>query len=158
MAKDDICTLQNMTKEQSLKRLLLITGLFFLASMLSDVFVNVYIWRLKTDFVLIAKYLISCFAVIPLVFYLCGYIGMKIDRVSIYKIGIGFFILFYLMVLLINKNITNHLILIGAIKGIAMGFYWFGFHILTFDYTGKDNRDKFFANLFMIMDHFTNNF
>lgn len=136
-----------MDKGKSLKRLIIITALFSAGSGLSDVFVNIYIWRVKSDFMLIAKYLLACYLVVPFTFYLCGYLGTKIDRVKIYMAGMFFFILFYLTVLWLNKNIINHLIEIGVIKGIAMGLYWFGYHILTYDYTGSHNRDKFYGTV-----------
>lgn len=136
-----------MDKEKSLKRLIIITALFAAGSALSDVFVNIYIWRIKSDFMLIAKYLISCYIVVPFTFYLCGYLGTKIDRVKIYISGLVFYIIFYVMVLGLNKSLINHLIEIGIIKGIAMGLYWFGYHILTYDYTGSHNRDKFYGTV-----------
>ena len=136
-----------MDKQKSLKRLIIITALFSAGSALSDVFVNIYIWRVKADFMLISKYLLACYIVVPFTFYLCGYLGTKIDRVKIHMAGMLFFILFYLMVLGFNKNLINHLIEIGIVKGIAMGLYWFGYHILTYDYTGSHNRDKFYGTV-----------
>lgn len=140
-----------MDKSQLLKRLVFITIFFTLGTVFSEVFVNIFIWRLKSDFFLLITYLFACYATIPFIFYISGYIGMSIDRVWIYKIGIIFHILFYFLILLFNRNITSHLIELGIIKGIAMGFYWFGYHILVFDYTGRgDNRDHFYANLAII--------
>ncbi len=139
-----------MEKSGLLKRLIFITVLFTLGTVLSEVFVNIFIWRLKNDFFLLITYLFACYATIPFIFYISGYICMSFDRVWIYKTGIIFHALFYFLILLFNKNITSHLIEAGIIKGIAMGFYWFGYHILVFDYTGKENRDSFYANLAII--------
>ncbi len=140
-----------MTKTKNLKRLLIITGLFFAASVLSDVFVNVYIFRLESNYEAVVTYLLSTYVVVPFIFYFSGFLGMKMDRVSIYKLGILFFILFYLIVLLLRKNVINYLVPVGALKGIAMGFYWFGFHVLTFDYTSTNNRDSFYAHFNIIV-------
>ncbi len=134
-----------MDKQQDLKRFILTLALFFAGTVLSEVFVNIYIWKLKSDFTLICTYLIACYITVPLVFYLCGYIGMRIDRVKIYISGIFFYALFYLLALFLKENLVNHLILMGVIKGVAMGLYWFGYHILTLDYTEHGKRDSFYG-------------
>ncbi|MEI7640327.1 MAG: MFS transporter [bacterium] len=138
-----------MKKEKNIKTLLSIVGFFTLASALSDVFVNIYIWKLKESFMLLTLYMVSGYIVIPFVFYLAGLWGQKTDRLNIYKLGIYFYILFYIVVLLLNKDITHpfNLVLLGLIKGLGMGFYFFGLHILIFDYTSTENRDKFYANM-----------
>lgn len=124
----------------------IITIILFTSGMvLSGAFVNIYIWKLKSDFNLIIKYLISTYVTVPFIFYLCGYIGMHIDRISIYKIGIVFHSFFYFFVLLVREKITDYLIIFGIIYGIAMGFYWFGYHILTIDYTEIGKREKFYS-------------
>ena len=129
---------------------MLTIGLFTAASVLSDSFVNIYLWRLKSDYIPIAVYLLSCYATVPVIFYLCGYIGMRIDRVSLYITGIFFYVAFYSMVLLFKENITSQVILWGFVKGLAMGFFYFGYHVLTFDFTGTHNRDRFYATTTII--------
>ncbi len=139
-----------MEKEKNLKRFMLTIALFMAAAVLSDAFVNIYLWRLKSDYIPITLYMLSCYFTVPIVFYLCGYIGMRIDRVTIYIIGIFCYITFYSMVLVFRENITQHVILWGFVKGLAMGFFFFGYHILTFDYTSTANRDSFYANASII--------
>lgn len=139
-----------MHKEKNLKRFLITVGLFFAGTVLSEVFVNIYLWKLKSDFSLIVTYALATYITVPLVFYLCGYIGMRLDRVKLYIAGIFFYAAFYLMVLIFRENVVNHLVLIGIIKGFAMGFYWFGHHILTLDYTEHGKRDKFYSSTSVI--------
>ncbi|MCX8092908.1 MAG: MFS transporter [Candidatus Goldbacteria bacterium] len=137
-------------KNKNLQIFLLTIILFTAGMVLSGAFVNIYIWKLKYDYNLIIKYLISSYITVPFVFYLCGYIGMYIDRLSIYKIGIVFHSIFYLFVLLVREKITENLVLFGIIYGIAMGFYWFGYHILTIDYTEIGKREKFYSTTSII--------
>ncbi|HDT15306.1 MAG TPA: MFS transporter [Firmicutes bacterium] len=134
-----------MDTKQKLNRLILITVLFTLGMVFSDVFVNIFIWRLESSFSLIIIYSLSSFIVIPFAFYLLGHLCRKTDRVNIYKIGILLYALFYLAVIIFNENVVNHLIPIGILRGAAMGFYWFGYHILTYDYTVPANRDRFYS-------------
>jgi|DewCreStandDraft_4_1066084.scaffolds.fasta_scaffold43109_1 YQGE family putative transporter len=139
-----------MKNKYYLQRFILTIILFTFGMVLSGAFVNIYIWKLKSNFSLIVQYLISTYATVPFIFYICGYIGMRIDRISIYKIGIIFHALFYLFVLLLRENITDNLIITGILYGIAMGFYWFGYHILTIDYTEIGKREKFYATTSII--------
>ena len=134
-----------MQKNVLMRKLITNTALFALASALSDGFVNIFIWRLKGNFTLIAWYMISTYIVVPFVFYMCGYIAMRIDRVSIYKTGIFFYLIYYLLILLLNQRVTDFLILTGIVRGIAMGLYFFGYHILTIDFTDSQNRDYFYG-------------
>jgi YQGE family putative transporter len=53
-------------------------------------------------------------------------------------------------VLLVREKIIDNLILFGIIYGIAMGFYWFGYHILTIDYTEIGKREKFYSTTSII--------
>ncbi|MBN2753970.1 MAG: MFS transporter [Candidatus Goldbacteria bacterium] len=134
-----------MEKQIRLNRLIGITVLFTIAVVLSDVFVNIYIWRLKNNYASLSLYMLSTYAVVPFIFYANGFIARKLDRVSIYRIGIIFYAAFYLCVLVLNQKVTDYLILLGVLKGLAMGFYWFGYHVLTFDYTSPQNRDRFYS-------------
>ncbi|MCX7698443.1 MAG: MFS transporter [Candidatus Goldbacteria bacterium] len=137
-------------KNKNLQIFLMTIILFTAGMVLSGAFVNIYIWKLKFDFNIIIKYLISTYITVPFIFYLCGYIGMHIDRLTIYKIGIIFHSLFYFFVLLVREKITENLVLFGIIYGIAMGFYWFGYHILTIDYTEIGKREKFYSTTSII--------
>ena len=129
---------------------MLTIAMFFAGTVLSEVFVNIYIWKLNSDMELIIIYSLACYITIPIIFYLCGYIGMRIDRVKLYIAGIFFYAMFYLSVLLLREKVTSHLVLIGVIKGFAMGLYWFGYHILTMDYTEHGKRDSFYGKVSVI--------
>lgn len=139
-----------MEKDKNLKRFMLTIVLFMLASVLSDAFVNIYLWRIKSDYIPITMYMLACYVTVPIVFYLCGFIGMHIDRVTLYIIGIFCYITFYGMVLLFRENIMQQVLLWGFVKGLAMGFFFFGYHILTYDFTSSTNRDSFYANTSII--------
>ncbi len=136
-----------MTKNNKFNLLVLITALFGIGMVLSDIYVNIFIWRLKNNFSMICVYLMATYAVIPLFFYINGILARKVDRVIIYKSGIAFYAAFYLSVIMLGEKVSHHLIEIGILKGLAMGFYWFGYHILTFDYTNEKNRDKFYGQI-----------
>jgi|GEM_PF-1201456 len=141
------CIIAIMNKDKKFSLLILITALFGIGMVLSDIYVNIFIWRLKNNFSMICVYLMATYAVIPLFFYLNGILARHLDRVIIYRAGIAFYAAFYLSVILLGEKVSGHLIEIGILKGLAMGFYWFGYHILTFDYTSESNRDKFYGQI-----------
>jgi YQGE family putative transporter len=70
--------------------------------------------------------------------------------VKLYIAGIFSYAAFYLLVLIFREKVIDHLVLIGIIKGIAMGLYWFGYHILTIDYTEHGKRDSFYSTTSVI--------
>lgn len=136
-----------MDKTKGLNTLLIISGLFITATVFSDVFVDIYIWRLKNDFVIISRYQLIMWLVIPFIFYLSGFIAPKTGAVTLYRAGIVFFLVFYLLALLLNERVPDCLLLLGVIKGTAMGLYWFAYHVISFDYTKHGSRDRFYSVL-----------
>jgi len=125
------------------KILLLIAGLFAIAIGLSNTFVNIYIWRIKKEYVSIGIYNLLIHITLPLTFILGGYISKKRDGTSVLRIGIIFHTVFFLIIFLLREQAVDYLIFLGSFLGISAGFYWLGFHILSFDLTNDMNRDTF---------------
>jgi len=125
------------------KILLLVSGLFTLAVGLSNVFVNIFLWKKSNDFILIAKYNLMSYIFIPIVFILAGWISKKKNGIWSLRMGISSFIIFFISILLFKDNITEYIYHLGILFGIAAGFYWLAFHVLSFDFTHTGNRDTF---------------
>ncbi len=125
------------------KLLLLISSLFTLANALSSTFVNVYLWKLKKDFLLIGWFNLYQFLAMMITFVIAGRLAKKMDRVLLLRLGVAILAIFYLVVLLFNKQATNYYWILGWILGIGQGFYWFAYHVLYFEITEPDNRDIF---------------
>lgn len=134
---------EKLKLQRDAKILLLIAGLFIIALGLSNTFVNIYIWRIKKDFVAIGIYNLFIHITLPLTFILAGYISKKRDGTSSIRIGIILHTLFFMIIFLLKEDAVNYLIHLGSFLGIAGGFYWLGFHMLTFDLTNGMNRDTF---------------
>lgn len=125
------------------KILLVISGLFTLAMGLSNVFVNIFIWKNSNDFVVIAKYNLMHYIFVPITFILGGWITKSKNGVWSLRVGITFFVVFFLLILTFKESILNYIYPLGVLFGIAAGFYWVAFHVLSFDFTSTDNRDTF---------------
>lgn len=130
-----------ITKELFL--LLIIGGLYSLSVALSNTFVNIYLWKQSGRFADLGMYNLSVVVLQPLTFILAGRWAKKIDRVIVLRIGVISLALFYLTVLLIGKNATDYLFVLGGLLGIGYGFYWLAFNVLTFEITEPETRDFF---------------
>ena len=125
------------------KLLLMISSLFTLANALSSTFVNVYLWKLKQDFLLIGWFNLYQFLAMMITFIIAGKLAKKVDRILILRLGVTILAIFYLVVLLFNKHATDYFSVLGWILGIGQGFYWFAYNILYFEITEPENRDIF---------------
>ncbi|EIT85179.1 MFS superfamily transporter protein [Fictibacillus macauensis ZFHKF-1] len=128
-------------KEWSL--LLIVGGLFYLSTALSNSFVNIYIWKQSGELLNIALYNLAMVCVQPIAFYVAGMLTKKIDRVVVLRIGVSILSLFYLLVVLFGAEVNNHLLLLGGMLGAGLGFYWLAFNVLTFEVTEPNTRDAF---------------
>lgn len=130
-----------MSKEA--KILLFIGGLFTLALGLSNVFVSVFLWKKSNDFVTIAQYNLMSYLFLPLSFTAAGWLSKRKNGVWALRIGIIFFVLFFLFILLVQDQVIHYIYPLGSLFGIASGFYWLSFNVLSFDFTSTNNRDSF---------------
>ncbi len=126
-------------------RLLCISGLFGLSVGLSNTFVNIFIWKVDESFVAIALYNIGAYFLMPIAFTLAGYISNYLHTAWALRIGVILHIAFYSIVLFIGERAAVFPYLLGALIGLAGGFYWFSFNMLSLSYTESGKRDGFFS-------------
>lgn len=134
---------KGFSTNRDLKVLLMIGGLFAFATFLSNTFVNVFLWKQSNDYVNIAIYNLYISIFSPLSFLLAGRISKMVDRTIIIRLGMGFLMGFYLIILFLGEHTSSYPYIIGAILGIGNGFYWMSFNLLTFEVTEPDTRDYF---------------
>lgn len=127
------------------KILLIVSALFTLSMGLSNVFVNIFLWKKSSDFIIIAKYNLMHYIFLPFSFLAAGWLSKKKNGVWALRIGVVLFILFFLLILLFRNNVLEYIYPIGILYGIAAGFYWLSFQVLTFDFTSTNNRDTFYG-------------
>lgn len=127
------------------KILLIVSALFTLSMGLSNVFVNIFLWKKSSDFIIIAKYNLMHYIFLPFSFLAAGWLSKKKNGVWALRIGVVLFILFFLLILLFRNNVLEYIYPIGILYGIAAGFYWLSFQVLTFDFTYTNNRDTFYG-------------
>ncbi|KZE66438.1 hypothetical protein AWM68_08760 [Fictibacillus phosphorivorans] len=123
--------------------LLFVGGLFTLSTALSNTFVNIFLWKQSGKITDIAFYNLSIVVMQPIAFYLAGWFAKKIDRVIVLRIGVLILALFYIGVLYMGSLASNYLLLLGAMLGLGLGFYWLAFNVLTLEVTEPETRDFF---------------
>ncbi len=128
---------------RDLTLLLVMGGLYALSFALSNTFVNVYLWKQSGEFVDIALYNLGSVVMQPLAFMLAGKIAKKIDRVIVLRAGVITLATFFSTVLFLGDQANQYLILLGALIGMGIGFYWLAFNVLTFEITEPETRDFF---------------
>ncbi|OEF99422.1 hypothetical protein BHF71_01575 [Vulcanibacillus modesticaldus] len=125
------------------KLLLIISTLFTIAVTLSNTFVNVYLWKLTKDYLIIGWFNFYQYLVMMLTFIVAGRITKKYDRVIILRFGVTFLSFFYLAVLMFGPSASKYYMILGVLLGIGQGFYWFAYNLLYFEITESNNRDVF---------------
>lgn len=125
------------------KLVLLVRGLLTLGIGLSNVFVNIYLWRVSKDLHVLALFNLFLFSSVPFAFVLAGWVARNFDRLWCLRIGVVVHTIFYLIILLLKKESVHFIIPLGFFKGIGVGFFHLAEHILVFDLTEDQTRDFF---------------
>lgn len=144
-----------MSKSQ--KILLSIHAAYGLATTMSGLFINLYLWKLSNDLSTNATFMLFTFVFGVFSFWVGGIISKLRDRLVSYRIGIGLTAIFYLIVIVLQEKISAISMVIGMVNGTASGFYWLGFLVLFYDlvdsksqpsFLGKQNAIFGLANMF----------
>ncbi|MDF2680141.1 MAG: transporter [Brevibacillus sp.] len=125
------------------KLLLFVNVLFITAGALSGTFVNVYLWKVKSQFAPIAWFTFTTYLASALTFWLAGVWVKRFNKMNALRLGMAISALFYLLVLVLGTKVVSYAALIGLVQGMAVGFFWLAFNVVYFEITGPDNRDLF---------------
>jgi YQGE family putative transporter len=136
-----------MIKTRQLDRetwlLLLESGLFAVATALSSTFVNVYLWKIKSDWSMIAWFNLIHYLVSALTFIMAGWLAKRWDRAVLIRLGVAWQALFYLAVLWVGTAAARFSLGLGGLLGLGSGFFWLSYNVLYFEITNRQNRDLY---------------
>ncbi|OIJ14663.1 MFS transporter [Anaerobacillus alkalilacustris] len=134
-------------KEKRLSRQAIITlsnhGIFQFGNSLSNIFVNLYLWRLTNDLWINGAYNLITLLAAPLATILIGKIAKQKDRLIIYRLGIFLTAIFYLCILLAMERMVDYFYLFALLKGVSTSFYWLGHFTLMYDFSTNNNRHRY---------------
>ncbi|WP_100401352.1 MFS transporter [Bacillus sp. FJAT-42315] len=128
---------------KSTKVFLLILCLSGIATSLSTIFINVFLYKVSLDIYNVALFNFLTYLVWAPAFLLAGVLSKKIERKFSIIIGSVFKLLFYLWIVTLGEDAANHVAGLAILFGIGSGFYWLSVNTLTVDYTNDRNRDWF---------------
>lgn len=123
--------------------LLTVQALYAAATALSGTFVPVYLWKTSQSFLMIGWFTLFQYAVSGLTFWLAGKWVKERNKMNCLRLGIVLSGLFYCFILLLGPAAVRFIALLGALSGLASGFFWLAYNIVYFEITEPDNRDKF---------------
>ncbi len=123
--------------------LLFVIGLFGAANALSGTFVNVYIWKVKNDFVLIGWFAFTHQIAMAITFFFAGKWVKEGNKMITLRLGVALSAVFYLLVLFLERAAADWIVLLGSLQGLSSGLFWLAFNVVYFEITDANNRDRF---------------
>lgn len=125
--------------------MVLVHGAYTAANLLAGTFLSIFLWRTSQDLTPIAIYSGLSALMIPMAFLSNGLISRGMGAGASIRLGLFGNGLVYVLVLALGKDAPSWVIAIGLLRGVAEGFYWSGFHLVTYDTTCDRDRDRYFG-------------
>jgi len=123
--------------------LLVVQALFAVGNALSGTFVPVYLWKASQSYTLIGWFTMAQYACSGLTFWLAGKWVKEHNKMNSLRAGIALSGLFYCTVLLLAGEAQRFAIPLGALNGVALGFFWLAYNVVYFEITEPDTRDSY---------------
>ncbi|MDA8234078.1 MAG: hypothetical protein M0Z31_04585, partial [Clostridia bacterium] len=130
-----------VTLSKRAKMLLAIHGVFLTGVSLSNIFFNVYLWKVNGNIKLAAAYNFYHFLTVPIVFILGSLLVKNLGSLGNIRLGLIVHSFFYLLVLILGQEVGEWYIFLGILMGIGQGFYYLGYNVSTYDWTDNHNRN-----------------
>ncbi|WP_367306576.1 MFS transporter [Alicyclobacillus acidocaldarius] len=125
--------------------LLIVGALFQLSISLSNTFVSIFLFKVDRSFSAIAWYHLLVFATLPVTFVLAAAVARRTSTALSLRIGIALYALFFAVALMVGEEAAHMPELLGVLTGLAEGFYWLAFDVLSVEYTDREGHEPFFG-------------
>lgn len=136
---------QPLTLSSQARLVLLLNALYNVADALCSVFVGVYFYVHSMRFEVVCYHYLALYAVTPAVYLFSGWCAQRFDRLHVFRVGVGFHALYYGALLWMQEGATDHPVALGALLGVAWGFFWAGNNTFNYDAVEAPQRDYFFG-------------
>jgi MFS transporter, YQGE family, putative transporter len=120
------------------------TGFAF-SSSVSTIFVSMYLYRYLDGIASLTVFNLGQFILMPLGFYCAAFVARKAGNRSALGIGLGLFVAFYGLLVLLGERSSGHLVALGVLSGLANGFYWFPFNLITATVAEGADKGRFYG-------------
>src|SRR5256885_3709282 len=125
--------------------MVLVHGAYTAANLLAGAFLSIFLWRASHDLAPIALYSGLSALMIPAAFVANGLVFRGLGAGASIRLGLFGCGLSYLVILMLGNDAPHWVVLLGLLRGVAEGFYWSGFHLVTYDTTSDRDRDRYFG-------------
>ncbi len=125
--------------------MVLVHGAYTAANLLAGTFLAIFLWRASHDLAPIAIYSGLSAVMIAVAFVANGLVFRGMGAGASIRLGLfgnGFT---YLLILLLGSDAPHWIVVLGLLRGVAEGFYWSGFHLVSYDTTCETDRDRYFG-------------
>lgn len=124
------------------RRFILTHFMCLLSTTIPGVFINTFFFRQDGKMLTIALFNAVTVFGMALVMQLSSHISLKKSPVFVLRIGIVFFNLFYILLLLLQNQAVRYMPLLAAFNALANGFYWQGYNELMKLCTTEEILDR----------------
>ena len=115
------------------------------ANLFAATFLSIFIWRAHHDLTQVCLFNAVYALGIPIAFLTNGWFFRRADAGTSIRRGLLTLALLYVLVLLVGNASGALLVLVGAMRGLGEGWYWAGYHLVTYDAISRSNRDRYFG-------------
>ena len=120
------------------------TGFSF-SSAVSTVFVSMYLYRWLDSIAALTVFNLGQFFLMPPAFILAALVARRFGNRSSLILGLGLFVAFYGLLVVLGAESSRHLIALGVLSGLASGFFFFPYNIIVARIADESDKGRFFG-------------
>lgn len=91
----------------------------------------------------VALYYLTCYAVLPIVFWILSYFIEKSNRVWFYRVGLILRCALVVLLVFCGQNISKLIILSGVLRGVSEGFYYSSYNVIRQEMVSRKSVKKY---------------
>jgi YQGE family putative transporter len=126
-------------------RMLAVHSAYTAANLFAATFLSIFIWRAHHDLGQVCLFNAVYALGVPIAFLTNGWLFRQGDAGTSIRRGLLTLTFLYVLVLFLGNASAGALFLLGLMRGLGEGWYWAGYHLVTYDAIARGNRDRYFG-------------
>ena len=115
---------------------------FTIATGMSGIFINLFLFNANAEMKTVVLYNVIVYFLNPFAFFFAGYFGKKFPVSFALRLGIIFYNILYILLIIFQNQAAHFLPLIAVVHALGGGFYFLGYNVMLFDFTNSQNRQQ----------------